>query len=31
MGFKNKARAGGGGQIIQSMGCQDEVGGKNIW
>ena len=27
-GFKNKARAGGGGQIIQSMACQDEAGGK---
>ena len=30
MGFKNKARAGGGGHIIQSMGCQDEAGGNNI-
>ena len=28
--FQNKAQAGGGKQIIQSMGCQDEAGGKKI-
>ena len=28
--FQNKAQAGGGKQIIQSMGCQDEAGGEKI-